>query len=68
VFIVQESIHGDYLSSHETREDAVGMIVDMVRGGLAEPGQFNIREMDELGRTVRVFDPTADVADRVTPG
>jgi hypothetical protein len=59
VFIVQESIHGDYLSSHEAREDAVAMIEDMVRDGLAEPGQFNIRELDEQGRIVRVFDPAA---------
>jgi hypothetical protein len=59
VFIVQESIHGDYLSSHEAREDAVAMIEDMVREGLAEPGQFNIRELDERRRIVRVFDPLA---------
>jgi hypothetical protein len=59
VFIVQESIHGDYLSSHEAREDAVATIEDMVRDGRAEPGQFNIRELDEQGRIVRVFDPVA---------
>jgi hypothetical protein len=59
VFIVQESIHGDYLSSHEAREDAVAMIEGMVREGLAEPGEFNIRELDEQGNIVRVFDPIA---------
>jgi uncharacterized protein YjaZ len=59
VFIVQESIHGDSLSRHETREDAVALIEDMIREGLAEPGQFNIREHDESGRVVRVFDPAA---------
>ena len=59
VFIVQESIHGDSLSRHEAREDAVALIEDMIREGLAEPGQFNIREHDESGRVVRVFDPTA---------
>jgi hypothetical protein len=35
------------------------MIEDMVREGLAEPGQFNIRELDKQGRIVRVFDPAA---------
>jgi hypothetical protein len=59
VFIVQESIHGDYLSSYEAPEDAVALIEDMIREGLAEPGQFNICEIDEQGTVVRVFDPTA---------
>jgi hypothetical protein len=59
MFVVQESIHGDSLSRHERREDAVALIEDMIREGLAEPGQFNIRELDEEGTIVRVFDPTA---------
>jgi hypothetical protein len=59
VFIVQESIHADYLSSHQTREDAVALIEEMIRSGLAQPGDFNISEIDEQGTTVRVFDPTA---------
>ena len=59
MFVVQESIHGDSLSRHEAREDAVALIEDMIREGFAEPGQFNIRELDEQGRIVRVFDPTA---------
>jgi hypothetical protein len=59
VFIVQESVHGDYLSSHEAREEAVSMIEDLIREGLAKPGDFNIREIDEQGTIVRVFDPTA---------
>ena len=58
-FIVQESIHGDYLSRHETCEEAVALIEKMIRSGLAEPGDFNIREHDASGRVVRVFDPTA---------
>jgi hypothetical protein len=59
VFIVQESIHGDYLSSHEACEDAVALIEEMIRSGLAQPGEFNIREHDEQGNVVRVFNPTA---------
>jgi hypothetical protein len=64
VFIVQESIHGDYVSSHEVREEAVSMIEDLIREGGAKPGDFNIREIDEQGTIIRVFDPTAaaDVA------
>jgi hypothetical protein len=27
----------------------------MIREGLAEPGEFNIREVDDRGETVRVF-------------
>jgi hypothetical protein len=71
VFIVQESIHGDYLSRHETCEEAVAMIEEMIRSDLAEPGEFNIREHDESGKVVRVFDPTAadsPHARRVAPG
>jgi hypothetical protein len=59
MFIVQESIHGDYLSTHETREEAVALIEEMLRRGLAQPGEFNIREHDKLGNVVRVFDPMA---------
>jgi hypothetical protein len=64
MFIVQESIHADYVSRHETRAQAVAAIEDLIREGLASPGDFNIRETDGQGRTVRVFNPTAaaDVA------
>jgi hypothetical protein len=54
-FIVQESIHADWVSRHETREDAIAAIEEMIREGLAEPGEFNIREIDDAGKTVRVF-------------
>jgi hypothetical protein len=55
VFVVQESIHADWLSRHETREDAIAAIEEMIREGLAEPGEFNIREVDDRGETVRVL-------------
>jgi len=45
----------------------VALIEDMIREGLAEPGQFNIRELDESGRIVRVFDAAA-AADGSAPG
>lgn len=54
-FIVQESIHADRVSRHETREEAIAAIQEMLRNGLAEPGEFNIREIDDGGQTVRVF-------------
>jgi hypothetical protein len=66
-FIVQESIHGDSLSRHERREDAVAVIDEMIGSGLANPGEFNIREHDESGKIVRVFDPAA-ATDRSAPG
>ena len=63
VFVVQESIHADHVSRHETREEAVAAIEEMIREGLAEPGEFNIREIDAAGKTVRVFSAAeADMA------
>jgi hypothetical protein len=55
MFIVQEAVHADFVSSHETREEAVAAIEDLIQAGLAAPGEFNIREMDTSGRTVGVF-------------
>ena len=54
-YIVQESIHADWVSRHETRQDAIAAIEEMIREGLAGPGDFNIREIDDHGETVRVF-------------
>ncbi len=54
-YIVQESIHADWVSRHQTREDAIAAIEEMIREGVAEPGEFNIREIDDDGETVRVF-------------
>lgn len=54
-FIVQESIHADSVSRHETREEAITAIQEMLREGMAEPDEFNIRELDDSGHTVRVF-------------
>ena len=54
-FIVQEAIHADSVSSHETREEAVEAIEDLIQAGLASPGDFNIRELDATGRIVRVI-------------
>ena len=53
-FIVQESIHADWVSRHETREAAIAAIEEMIREGLAKRGEFNIREIDGYGETVRV--------------
>jgi hypothetical protein len=55
-FIVQESIHGDGPSLYRTEAEAVAVITEMIEQGVAEPGEFNIRETDG-GRTVRVFTP-----------
>ena len=54
-FIVQESIHADWVSRHQTRGDAIVAIEEMIREGVAEPGEFNIREIDDRGETVHVF-------------
>lgn len=55
MFIVQESTHADHVSRHGTREEAIAAIEEMLREGLAEPGEFNIREIDDRGETVSVF-------------
>lgn len=54
-YIVQETIHADWVSRHQTRDDAIAAIEEMIREGVAEPGEFNIREIDDSGETVRVF-------------
>ena len=61
-FIVQESIHEDPVSRHERREDAIAAIEEMIRDGLAEPGEFNIREIDDVGSTVGVFSLPGEAA------
>ncbi len=54
-FIVQEAIHADWISRHETREDAIAAIEEMVRDGVVDRGEFNVREIDDVGNSVRVF-------------
>jgi hypothetical protein len=69
MFIVQEAIHAGYVSSHETLEEAVAAIEDLIQAGLAAPGDFNIRKLDATGRivaVVEVADPAA--ADRIARG
>ncbi len=61
-FVVQESIHADWVSCHVTREDAIAAIEEMIREREAEPGEFNIREIDDRGETVRVFGVTDGAA------
>jgi hypothetical protein len=62
-FVVQESIHADRVSRHETLDEAVAAIEQLIRDGGAERGEFNIREIDAAGRTLRVFGvPEADAA------
>ena len=61
VFVVQESVHADHVSRHATREEAVAGVEEMIREGLAEPGEFNVREIDSASKTVGVF----GVSDRV---
>jgi hypothetical protein len=68
MFVVQEAIHADSVSSHETREEAVAAIEDLIQAGLAAPGDFNIRELDATGRIVAVFEVAPAAADQVAPG
>jgi hypothetical protein len=64
VFIVQESIHGDGPSRYETEAEAIAVIDEMIRQGVAEPGEFSIREIDDSGHTVRAFTPPSTTPDK----
>lgn len=55
MFIVQTAVHADRGSRHQTAKEALAAIKRMIRAGVAEPGEFNVREVDSEGRTVRVF-------------
>jgi hypothetical protein len=66
-FVVQESIHADWVSRHETREEAIAAIEEMIREGLAERGEFNIREIDDSGEIVRVFSVPEKIVSRDAP-
>jgi hypothetical protein len=66
VFVVQESIHADHVSRHATREEAIAAIDEMIREGLTERGEFNIREID-AGSTVRVFSIPDEAAPTEVP-
>jgi hypothetical protein len=63
-FVVQESIHADWVSRHETPEDAIAAVEELIREGLAEPDEFNIREIDNGGETVRVFGVSGKIISR----
>jgi hypothetical protein len=69
MFIVQEAVHADFVSSHQTCEEAIAAIEDLIQAGLAAPGEFNIREIDATRRTVGVFDVgDLPAADRIARG
>jgi hypothetical protein len=45
----------DRISRRETRERAIAAFEETIHAGLAEPGEFDIRELDDTGKTVRVL-------------
>jgi hypothetical protein len=65
-FITQEAIHGDGPTFHETEAEAVAVIAEMIRQGVAEHGEFNIREVDDSGHSVRVFTPPSPLPAKTT--
>jgi DNA-binding NarL/FixJ family response regulator len=62
MFVVQERIHADYISRHATREEAMAAIDELIRAGVAKPGDLNIREIDEDGTTLAVSSPSVSAA------
>jgi len=67
MFIVQTAIHGDSGSHHATVGGALGAIEDLIREGLAEPGEFNVRELDDDGRIVRAHELEPDAGGASSP-
>ncbi len=63
-FVVQESIHADYVSRHATRHEAIVVIEQMITAGVAEPGELNVREIDAEGKTVRIFGVAGPTSER----
>jgi len=54
-FIVQEAVHADWMARYETADQALATIREWVQRGIARPGELNVREIDNDGRTVRVL-------------
>jgi hypothetical protein len=52
MFIVQNATHADPGSHHETRDEALAAIEELLREGLAEPGECNVVELDQHGDVV----------------
>lgn len=67
MFIIQTATHADRGSSHETLEEALAGLAEMIEVGLAEPGQFNVRELDGSGNTVRVYELERDAGGASSP-
>lgn len=67
MFVVQTAIHADRGSQHDTAEEALAAIEEMIRRGAAEPGELNVREVDGRGRIVRVFGPEAEAGSAPGP-
>jgi DNA-binding NarL/FixJ family response regulator len=67
MFVVQEQIHADVVSRHETLEDAMMAIHELTASDDPTPA-LAVREVDDAGRTVRVV-PAAprEVRPQLTP-
>lgn len=67
MFIIQTASHADRGSFHATLEEALAGIAEMIELGVAEPGEFNVREVDEDGATVRVHELEPDAGGATSP-
>ena len=52
MFVVQNSTYADPVSRHRTRDEAIAAVEELLRAGLAEPGEFNIVELDADGDVI----------------
>jgi DNA-binding NarL/FixJ family response regulator len=55
MFIVQERIHADPVSRHETLDDALAAVAELTEHEGADAIAFAIREVDPRGNTLRVI-------------
>ncbi len=67
MFFVQTAVHADRGSRHATLEEALAAIEELIREGLAEPGELNVRETDRDGNTVRVHELERDAGGASSP-
>ncbi|MCL4290406.1 MAG: hypothetical protein KJ051_09045 [Thermoleophilia bacterium] len=64
MFIVQTAIGAEPGSRHATLDEAIVATEGLIREGVAEPGEFSVREIDGARRTVREIEvePAGGVA------
>ncbi len=67
MFVIQTAIHANRGSCHATLEEALAGIAELIREGVAEPGELNVRETDCDGNAVGVHELEPDAGGASSP-